>query len=407
MKRSAILLALAVLAFAACQAAEAPIEEAVDEAPAAEETAATEETALEAAEPPSAGSGEGDEDSAGTVLFVFGDAFISTGYTMARRGFEEAGYSVVVASPTLEPLAAWGSQRRVVADILLEDAHMEDYDALVFIPDAELAFYAPDPEAYRLAREALEQGKVIGTMRSSQFILANAGLLEGVEIVAHGSYRARLERAYGVIWIPAYVHRDGQIVTAAEPQFASELVAAMLEAMDEGSAGTVLFAFGDGYISTIYMVVRRGFEEAGYTVVVASNTLEPLVAHNSPRRVVADILLEDAHMEDYDALVFPSDDSLAFREPDPEAYRLAREALEQGKVVGAIRAGQFVLARAGLLEGVEMTAHGSYHRRFEEAFGAIWVPAYVHRDGLIVTAAEVPQAALLVEVMLEAMEEQN
>jgi len=176
---------------------------------------------------------------------------------------------------------------------------------------------------------------------------------------------------------------------------------------DEGSAGTVLLAFGDGYISTIYMVVRRGFEEAGYTVVVASNTLEPIVAHNSPRRVVADILLEDAHMEDYDALVFPSDDSLAFHEPDPEAYRLAREALEQGKVVGAIRAGQFVLARAGLLEGVEMTAHGSYHRRFEEAFGAIWVPAYVHRDGLIVTAAEVPQAALLVEVMLEAMEEQN
>ncbi len=407
MKRPAILLALALLALTACHAEQAPseaapaIEEAADEAPAVEETMSAE------AEPLPAAPDEGEAGSAGTVLFVFGDEFVSNGYTTARRGFEEAGYTVVVASNTLEPLIARNSSRRVVADILLEDAHMEDYDALVLIPDYELSFYDPDPEAYRLAREAFEQGKVIGAMRGSQFILANAGLLEGVEIVAHGSYRARLERAYGVIWIPAYVHRDGQIVTAAEAQFANELVAVMLEAMDEGSAGTVLFAFGDGYLSMIYTAARREFEEAGYTVVVASDTLEPLVAHNSPRRVVADILLEEAHMEDYDALVLLSDYDLAFVAPDPEAGRLAREALEQGKIIGAIYRGQLVLARAGLLEGVEITAHGSFRARLEETNGAIWVPAHVHRDGLIVTAAAYEDAAGFAAEMLEAMQEQS
>jgi hypothetical protein len=110
MKRSAILLVGALLALAACSGADAPSADATIVETAEEE--ALSPTAVEAE--------EDDEDGTGTFLCVFGNRFVFPIYIIARRDLEEAGYDVIVASYTREPLRGYNTTRIVTANVLLE-----------------------------------------------------------------------------------------------------------------------------------------------------------------------------------------------------------------------------------------------------------------------------------------------
>jgi len=174
----------------------------------------------------------------------------------------------------------------------------------------------------------------------------------------------------------------------------------------EPGIGTVLLIFGDRFIYDIYTGVRPAFEEAGYDVVVASRTMEPIRAKNLSFEVEVDLLLEDVRVEDYDAILFNCDNDITFGSARAETDRIAQEAVEQRKVLGAICSGPRVLAYAEVVEGKTTTGEPSQTCGMLEQSGATCTGADVERDGLIITARDRYASRAFVQTILEALQEQ-
>lgn len=137
------------------------------------------------------------------------------------------------------------------------------------------------------------------------------------------------------------------------------------------------------------LIPKEYFEGLGAEVVVASkerNVCRGMLG----ARIEPDIALRDVNVEDFDAVVFVGGAGVPAYFDDPEALRIAREAHEKGKVVGAICLAPGVLASAGILKGrratVWWTPHHTLGRDLLLRGGATLVDEPVVVDGRIVTA---------------------
>jgi protease I len=99
----------------------------------------------------------------------------------------------------------------------------------------------------------------------------------------------------------------------------------------------------------------------------------------------ATLALADATAADYDAVIFVGGGGAETYFDDPVAHNLARTADALGRVVAAICIAPSILARAGLLRGVKVTAFGSQEDDLRR-HGARWTGAPVQVDGRIITA---------------------
>jgi protease I len=135
---------------------------------------------------------------------------------------------------------------------------------------------------------------------------------------------------------------------------------------------------------------RRVLEQANQTVVVASSDLSPATGMLDMQAPV-DLLVKDVKAADYDAVVFVGGSGAQEYWDDPAAQQLARDAVAQGKVLGAICFAPVTLANAGVLQGKKATVWRSEVGRLK-AQGADYTGAKVQVDGRIVTA-DGPEAA--------------
>ncbi|MBC7347996.1 MAG: DJ-1/PfpI family protein [Clostridia bacterium] len=81
--------------------------------------------------------------------------------------------------------------------------------------------YWDDLQAHRIAREALEQGKVLGAICLAPVTLANAGVLAGRKATVWPDEAARLKAA-GAKYTGSGVEIDGRIVSASGPESAKD-----------------------------------------------------------------------------------------------------------------------------------------------------------------------------------------
>jgi protease I len=153
------------------------------------------------------------------------------------------------------------------------------------------------------------------------------------------------------------------------------------------------------------------FEEAGYSVVVASKAESAVYpCGGGTREMQVDIALTDVNVEDYDAIVYVGGYGCRSQWNDEEAHLIAREALEHGKVLAAAGCAPTILAHAGLLEGKEAAIceidaavkQGENYCEVLESLGAICSKKSIVRDGLIITAG--PRSYLFVPGILETIE---
>jgi len=163
-------------------------------------------------------------------------------------------------------------------------------------------------------------------------------------------------------------------------------------------AGIVLFILGYGYDYRHYEGTRKSLERAGYRVLVASNTLDPIegmiVVHGfesisrpgqTAPLISADLTLKNVQVEDYQAVVLISDSEI-LANTYPEIERILLKAEESGLVVAAQEFGIYLLAEAGLLGGKKVTANPLICRDLEANYDAICTLMPVQRDVGIVTA---------------------
>lgn len=125
--------------------------------------------------------------------------------------------------------------------------------------------------------------------------------------------------------------------------------------------------------------------------VVTASTRPGMCTGRFGLEVEATLGIGEADVDAFDAVVFVGGGGSEVFFDDPDAQRLAREAAEGGKVLGAICIAPSVLAHAGLLRGKRATAFASREDDLK-AHGALWTGADVEVDGAVVTANG-PEAA--------------
>ena len=135
---------------------------------------------------------------------------------------------------------------------------------------------------------------------------------------------------------------------------------------------------------------RKLLEHAGCWVVVASSATSPAKGMLGAL-VTPDLLVKDVKVADYDAVVFVGGTGAQEYWNDPTAQQIARDAVAQGKLLGAICLAPVTLANAGVLEGKKATVWSSEAGRLK-ARGAEYTGAAVQVDGSIITA-DGPEAA--------------
>lgn len=137
------------------------------------------------------------------------------------------------------------------------------------------------------------------------------------------------------------------------------------------------------------LIPKEYFENLGATVLVASKELD-VCKGMLGAQIKPDLALRDVNIDDFDAVVFVGGAGVPVYYNDPEALRIAREAYEKGKVVGAICLAPGILASAGILNGkkatVWWTPQHTLGRDLLVRNGATLVDEPVVVDGRVVTA---------------------
>jgi uncharacterized protein (DUF885 family)/putative intracellular protease/amidase len=173
------------------------------------------------------------------------------------------------------------------------------------------------------------------------------------------------------------------------------------------STGRVVVIFGDRFIPEIYDIVPPALAEAGYEVVVASNTLSAIHAKDADIEVEPDMLLKDVQVQDYDAIIFNCDNDISFGGGRPETDRIAQEAVAQEKVLAAICAAPMVLGYAGVVEGINVTGEPSNTcRALERTYGATCTNKDVEQHGLIITAKSRWSSSGFAQAIVQTLQEQ-
>lgn len=129
---------------------------------------------------------------------------------------------------------------------------------------------------------------------------------------------------------------------------------------------------------------REILEKEGIEVTIASSSLAK--SRGMLGTVVKpDIMLDQIKVDDYDIIIFVGGLGASEYFNDPVAHKIAQEAANKGKVLGAICIAPVILANAGVLKGRNATVWSS-ERGSLEAQGAHYTGKPVEVDGMIVSA---------------------
>lgn len=164
------------------------------------------------------------------ALLVIYPRFNEDEYNIPRAVLEDAGVVVTVAAPSLDLVKGKDKQTEVLPDLRLADARGSDYDAIVFA--GGMGVDVDDPEAHRIAQEAVAEAKVVAAICIAPIILAKAGVVEGKRATA-ATYWNTLEKAGAVVVTSGHVVRDGLLITANSPGGAREFGETIVTALEE------------------------------------------------------------------------------------------------------------------------------------------------------------------------------
>lgn len=147
----------------------------------------------------------------------------------------------------------------------------------------------------------------------------------------------------------------------------------------------------NGFRDEEYFIPREVLEAAGHAIVTASNGEAGVVAvgsHGGEARI--DATIADMKAAAFDAVVFAGGPGAAENLDNEESYRLIRETVATGKLLGAMCIAPTILAKAGVLRGKKATVWSSPLDQDPIAIlennGAEYIDAPVVEDSNIITA---------------------
>ncbi len=154
-----------------------------------------------------------------------------------KRAIEQAGGRVEIVSPVKGKKVRgwnhsdWGEELDV--DLLLDDAHPEQFDALL-LPGGVM-----NPDKLRMNERAVafvkafaDAGKPIAAICHAAWTLIEAGAVRGREMTSYPSLKTDLENA-GAEWVDEPVVIDMELVTSRKPDDLPMFIEKMIEVFAE------------------------------------------------------------------------------------------------------------------------------------------------------------------------------
>lgn len=172
----------------------------------------------------------------------------------------------------------------------------------------------------------------------------------------------------------------------------------------------VLIVATDGFEESELFGPRQILQERGAKVLLASLSSDPIQAtvHDEPGKTIKpDLTIDDANAGDFDALILPG----GVRNPDQlrmhgNVIALICLFAEQGKPIGAICHGPWLLVEADLLRDRTATSWPSIRTDLRNA-GATVVDEAAVTDGNIVTSRNPDDVEAFTNALTELIENQS
>lgn len=146
---------------------------------------------------------------------------------------------------------------------------------------------------------------------------------------------------------------------------------------------------------------KEVLEKNGVSVTVSSSSLKESTGMLGAK-VKPDILLTGIRVADYDAIIFVGGSGANEYWDDPTAHKIANDANNAKKIVGAICIAPVTLAKSGLLKNKKATTYSSTVHDIKSG-GANYTGADVERDGNIITASGPAAAQKFGETIVKAL----
>lgn len=169
------------------------------------------------------------------LLIVAFDGYQDLEYGKTRQELEKVGIEVEVASTKLgEAKGKLGG--RVPVDLILDQADVAKYDAVVFIGGPGARDYINDKKVHQIVQKVLQADKVLAAICIAPAILAKSGVLRDKKATVWSSEEdkepiAILENS-GAEYIAEKVVVDGKIITASGPAAAEEFGRKITESLN-------------------------------------------------------------------------------------------------------------------------------------------------------------------------------
>ncbi len=175
------------------------------------------------------------------------------------------------------------------------------------------------------------------------------------------------------------------------------------------SDARVLIVATDGFEEWELFGPRQILQQRGAEVVLASLKRDPIQAtiHDDPGKTIRpDLTIDEANADDFDALILPG----GVRNPDQlrihgDVIALIRTFAEQGKPVGAICHGPWLLVEADLVRDRTATSWPSIRTDLRNA-GALVVDEPAVTDGNIVTSRNPDDVEAFTNAIIDLIENQ-
>ncbi|HET6535217.1 MAG TPA: type 1 glutamine amidotransferase domain-containing protein [Sphingomicrobium sp.] len=169
----------------------------------------------------------------------------------------------------------------------------------------------------------------------------------------------------------------------------------------------VLIVATDGFEEWELFGPREILRKRGAEVVLASLKRDPIQAtvHDDPGKTIRpDLTIDQANADDFDALILPG----GVRNPDTlrlhgNVIALIRDFDRQGKPIGAICHGPWLLVEADLLRGRRATSWASIRTDLRNA-GANAVDEAAVTDGNIVTSRKPDDVEAFTNALIDLIE---
>ena len=171
------------------------------------------------------------------ILIISTNGYEQSELETPLHELRKAGATVHLATPGGNAVKGfsngdWGNSND--ADLKLEDAAHEDYDALV-IPGGQINpdILRMNEKAIQLVRDFTRTGKTVAAICHGPWLLIEAGVVKGRKVTSWPSLRTDLKNAGGNV-VDDSVAVDQGIITSRNPDDLGDFVAKIIEEVQEG-----------------------------------------------------------------------------------------------------------------------------------------------------------------------------